>query len=75
MPVCFVRVHEKDRPWLNSHLKVLIARRQKRFGSGNTVIYRLLRSKVNRERKRCRKAWYVSKIEDLRENKRHNWWK
>ena len=75
MPVRSVRVHETDRPWLNSHLKVRIARHQKSFASGNTIIYRLLGNKVNRDRKRCRKAWYVNKIEDLRENKPHNWLK
>lgn len=75
MPVRSVKVHETDRPWFNCHLNALIARRQKEFASGNTVICRLHRNKVNRARKRCRKAYYENKAKDLWENKPRNWWK
>ena len=47
-----VRVHQLDRPWLNPDLKQLIHKRQKAFSPGNTQPFKLLRNKVNHERKR-----------------------
>ena len=70
-----VRVHETDRPWLTSQLKALIARRQKAFSSGNELLYKMLRNRVNRERKRCRSVYYENKVKDLRVSKPRNWWR
>ena len=53
MPERSTKVHETDRPWLSVRLKQLIARRQKAFASGNQYLFKILRNKVNRERKRC----------------------
>ena len=70
-----MKVHETDRPWLTSQLKALIARRQKAFSSGNELLYKMLRNKVNRERKRCRSVYYENKVKDLRVSKPRNWWR
>ncbi|KAL9960493.1 hypothetical protein ACROYT_G033961 [Oculina patagonica] len=75
MPERSVTVHETDRPWLTSQLKALIARRQKAFASGNELLYKMLRNKVNRERKRCRRVYYENKVKDLRDSKPRNWWR
>ena len=75
MPERSVRVHETDRPWLTSQLKALIARRQKAFSSGNELLYKMLRNKVNCERKRCRSVYYENKVKDLRVSKPRNWWR
>ena len=75
MPERSIRVHETDRPWMNSQLKSLIARRQKAFTSGNELLFKLLRNKVNRERKRCRKTYYQNKVKDLHDTKPRDWWR
>ena len=74
MPVRSVRIHETDRPWVSSQLKQLIIRRQKAFTSGNFPPFKILRNKVNRVRKRCRKVYYENKVKDLHDFKPRNWW-
>ena len=68
MPVRSIRIHETDRPWLSSQLKQLIIRRQKAFTSGNLPLFKILRNKVNRERKRCRKVYYENKVKEPKIN-------
>ena len=65
MPQRSMKVHITDRPWITNQLKSLIARRQKAFNSGNTLMFKLFRNKVNRERKRCRKIYYQKTGADL----------
>lgn len=74
MPVRSIRIHETGRPWVSSQLKQLIIRRQKAFTSGNLPLFKILRNKVNRERKRCRKVYYENKVKDLHDFKPRNWW-
>ncbi|XP_066024381.1 uncharacterized protein [Pocillopora verrucosa] len=75
MPERSTKVHETDRPWLSVRLKQLIARRQKAFASGNQYLFKILRNKVNRERKRCRKVYYENKAEGLRASRPRDWWR
>ena len=56
MPERSIRVHETDRPWMSSQLKGFISRRQRAFTHGNELLFKMLRNKVNRERKGCRKV-------------------
>jgi hypothetical protein len=52
MPKRSIKVNPNDRPWMTSHLKRLILQRQKTtFALGNKSMFKLLRNKVNRERK------------------------
>ena len=57
-----------DRPWMTSQVKHLIDKRQKSFVSGNMTrcLFKLLRNKVNRERKSYRKVYYQNKVHDLK---------
>ena len=75
MPVRSIKVHETDRPWVSAQLKQLIVRRQKAFASGNKPLFKILRNKVNRERKRCRRVCYENKVKDLQDSKPHDWWR
>ena len=75
MPVRSVKVHQTDRPWLNADLKRLIQKRQQAFSSGDTFLFRLLRNKVNRERKRCRAIYYNNKVHDLKNTRPRDWWR
>ena len=38
-------------------------------------LFELLRNKVNRERKRCRKSYNKAKVQQLSESKPHDWWR
>ncbi|CAH3022045.1 unnamed protein product [Porites evermanni] len=75
MPERSTKVYVIDRPWLSVQLKQLIARRQKAFASGNHYLFKILRNKVNRERKRCRKVYYENKVEGLRASRPRDWWR
>ena len=75
MPERSIKVHETDKPWMNANLKQLIKRRQKAFSSGDVFLYKLLRNKVNRERKRCRMIYYKNKVQDLQHTKPRDWWR
>ena len=77
MPEQPIKMYETDRPSLNTQLKKLITNRQikKPFPSGNRVLYKVLRNKVNRECKRCRKIYYESKVEQMKESKPRDWCK
>ena len=75
MPVRSIKIHETDRPWVSTHLKQLIIRRQKAFSSGNQPLFKILRNKVNRERKRCCMVYYENKVKDLQGSKPRNWWR
>ena len=63
-----IRVHEKDRPWIPVQLKQALA-------SGNRTLYKILRKKVNWERKRYRKTYYTNKIGDLHYSNPRDWWR
>lgn len=75
MPEQSIKMHENDRPWLNTRLKKLINSRQKAFSSGNRVLYKMLRNKVNRECKRCRKIYYENKIGQMKNSTPSDWWR
>ena len=75
MPERSVKVHGDDCPWITKDLKRLILQRQKAFTAGKMSLFKLLRNKVNRERKRCRKSYYKSKVQQLSDSKPHDWWR
>ncbi|KXJ10174.1 RNA-directed DNA polymerase from mobile element jockey [Exaiptasia diaphana] len=75
MPVRSIKIHESDRPWISTQFKQLVKRRQQAFASGNTPLFKILRNKVNRERKRCRKLYYENKVKDLQNSKPRDWWR
>ncbi len=73
-PLKTVKILKNDRPWMNSNLKSLIHKRQRAFAQNNEVLYKQLRNKVNRMRKKCRKAYYEAKIKDMKQSKPKDWW-
>ena len=42
---------------------------------GDQYLFKILRNKVNRERKRCRKVYYENKVEGLRASRPRDWWR
>ena len=75
MPVRSVKVHQTDRPWVNANLKRLIKKRQQALSSGDMLLFKMLRNKVNRERKKCRAIYYNNKVRDLKDTRPRNWWR
>ena len=75
MPERSVKIHADDCPWITKDLKRLILQRQKAFTAGKMPLFKLLRNKVNRERKRCRKSYYKAKVQQLSDSKPHDWWR
>jgi uncharacterized protein YegL len=59
---------------MTSHLKRLVLQRQKAFALGNKFMFKLLRNKANRERKR-RKVYYKKKVINLLDSKPKDWWR
>ena len=75
MPERSVKIHVEDCPWITKDLKRLILQRQKAFTAGKMSLFKFLRNKVNRERKRCRKSYYKAKVQQLLDSKPHDWWR
>ena len=73
-PLKAVVTNHNDRPWMNNNLRTLINKRQKAFAQGNQTLYKMLRNKVNRSRKRCRKLYYENKVKDMKHTKPKDWW-
>ena len=59
---------------VNPQLKqLIIARRQKAFASGKATFIKIIRNKVNRDRKR--RVYNDNKVKDLRSSKPRDWWR
>ena len=65
-PLKTVVTNHNDRPWMNNNLRTLINKMQKALAQGNQTPYKMLRNKVNRSRKRCRKLYYENKVKDMK---------
>lgn len=68
-------IHSNDPPCINSMLKDLIRRRQCALAQGNILMFRYLRNRVNREHKTCRRKYYQSKVNHMKDCKPSLWWK
>ena len=61
-------------PWVTSEIKRLISKRQAAWNSGNNIMFRLHRNKVNTLCKRARSRFYNSNVADCFESNPHKWW-
>ena len=66
MPLKSVKFHVNDAPWITVEFKELIRARDKAFARGDSVNFRRLRNKVNRERKLCRSRYFNTKVAKLK---------
>ena len=73
VPVTSCRMNTKDKPWMTSRIKSLIAKRQKAWKSGNIPFRNYLRNKVARESKSATKRYYQHHLEKAKLTK--SWWK
>ena len=73
MPEKRVKIHQNDPPWISEELKHLTTLRQRAFSSGNNVIFKFYRNKVNRTRKSCRGKYFASKFIKLKQTNQKTW--
>ena len=76
--ICPIRskTYDSNEPaWINPTLKNLIKERQEALAQDNLPLFRLLRNRVNRERKKCRDKYYKTKLAHLKECKPSIWWR
>lgn len=75
VPFTSKTIYANEPPRINPRLKNLIKQRQKALAHGNLPLFRLLRNRVNRERKCCRGKYYETKVAQLKDCKPSMWWK
>ena len=67
-------VYPNEPPWINSTLKNLIKKCQRALNQGDHAEFKLLRNRVNRERKMCRSKYYECRVHHLKECSPAVWW-
>ena len=75
MPVKKVRGNTSDGPWMTSHLKSLILKRQKalREHGAESSCYKCYRNAVNRERKSSKASFHKIKVEHMKDGNPKLW--
>ena len=73
LPLRSKTIQTNEPRWINPTLKKLI-RRQRALFQGNMPLFRLLRNRVNRERKVCRSKYYENNVAQLKQSKPSRWW-
>ena len=67
-------VYPNEPPWITPTLKKLIKKRQRALNQGDHAEFKLLRNRVNRERKICRSKYYECRVQHLKECSPAGWW-
>ena len=75
LPLKTKTVHLTEPPWISPVLKNLIKKRQRALSQGDYANFRVLRNRVNRERKVCRSKYYECRVQHLKECSPAGWWK
>ena len=73
MPLRSKTIYSGEPPWINPKLKDLIKRRQRALTQGNLPLFRLLKNRINCERKACRMKYYDTKLAHLKDGKPSLW--
>jgi hypothetical protein len=69
-----IKSDSSDKLWVTSEIKRLISKRQVAWNSGNKIMFRLNRNKVNTLCKRARSRFYNSNVANCFESNPHKWW-
>ena len=67
-------IYPSNPPWVSSKLINLIKNRQIALRVGNATEFKSLRNQVNRERKSCRRKFYLASVHHLRHCNPSTWW-
>ena len=74
LPLKSKTVYPNQPPWINLTLKKLIKKRQRALNQGDHAEFKLLRNRVNRERKMCRSKYCECRVHHLKECSPAVWW-
>ncbi len=74
LPRKIVKVHVKDKPWITSKYKDIIAKRQRAFYQGDHHLYRKLRNRVTKEGNKLKANFLKLKLDELKSGKNKKWW-
>ena len=74
LPLKSKTVYPNEPPWINPTLKKLIKKHQRALNQGDHAEFKLLRNRVNRERKMCRSKYYECRVQHLKECSPAGWW-
>ena len=75
LPYHSVKSNNNDQPWITDKFRYLIKRRQFYFHSGNDIMFKMFRNKVNRERKRLKQQHVSKTLDNLKQENPKKWWK
>ena len=74
LPLKFKTVYPNEPPLVNPTSKKLIKKRQRALNQGDHAEFKLLRNRVNRERKMCRSKYYECRVHHLKKCSPAVWW-
>ncbi len=72
-PYKAVTRHSTDKPWVTDSFRQLVRKRQQAYMSGNTLLLRMYRKKVNREASRLRRRFFQTKVDGLAGSGSKDW--
>lgn len=75
LPIQTVERRQTDKPWVTDKFRRLIRCRQHAWTSGDRTTYNKLRNQVNKLSKHLRNQFYHRRMEGLRSNNPHDWWR
>jgi hypothetical protein len=75
LPFSTSKSNNNDHPWVTSKFLSLIKKRQYYFKTGNEVMFKFFRNKVNRERKYLKNRYVTNTVNNLKKENPKQWWK
>ncbi len=73
-PTKTVRIHNTDKPWMTSSIKLLILNRQRAFHSGMNERWKHLRNKVRKTILQRKETFYRETAHNLKGTNPRKWW-
>ena len=74
LPLKRVKIDSSDKPWITQDIKSLIAKRQRAWSSGNFIMFKYYRNKVNYLCKKARGSFFTDNIAAVQESNPKKWW-
>ncbi|CAB4006245.1 Hypothetical predicted protein [Paramuricea clavata] len=75
LPMRSIKLHPSDKPWINTNIKKLIAKRQRAWLTGHPSAYSFYRNKTTKLCRQARRTYFNSKILNTKDSNPKKWWK
>ena len=75
LPMRSIKLHPSDKPWINTNIKKLIAKRQRAWLTGHPSAYSFYRNKATKLCRQARRTYFNSKILNTKDSNPKKWWK